>query len=223
MLGAERVALSGSAPFGAKGDVDLAGYLVDVKSGRYQIPKSVERWLEAIRVLAAERSEIPILVLQPFRRKEQVVVMLLGDFARIREAEHKVLEKSPAPLPLSNPPANPRMKELEAEVSRLTEQVMELEASHEDCREKREVCAYHQKHQFKNIVPCPHCGGASGGVVRQIKGTWSCNKCARSFVDNGDGTWHSLFDAGKGIYTAPSPFVNTAPWPPEKPRRKKVQ
>lgn len=92
ILGSERVAFSGSAPFGKKGDVDLVGYLVDVKSGRYQIPKSVERWLEAIRALAAERSEIPVLVLQPYRRKEQLVVMLLGDFARMREAERKVLE-----------------------------------------------------------------------------------------------------------------------------------
>jgi len=56
--------------------------------------------------------------------------------------------------------------------------------------------------------PCPHCSGASGGTVRKVgEKTWDCNTCARSFVDNGEGRWRSLFDAGaydEYLYDAPN-------------------
>ena len=90
LLGTNRVPISGAAPFGKKGDVDLAGYIIDVKTGRRQIPKCVEKWLEAIRKIGKARDELPLLVFQPYRRHERLVVMTLDDFARVRDVERRV-------------------------------------------------------------------------------------------------------------------------------------
>lgn len=90
MLGAERVIASGAAPYGKKGDVDLVGYVIDVKGGRSQIPKSVEHWLEAVRELAKKKDELPLLVLQPYRAKERLVVLTFSDFVRLRDVERRL-------------------------------------------------------------------------------------------------------------------------------------
>ena len=72
--------------------MELTGYHVEVKSGR-QIPKAVIGWLETLRQLAADElaasaneDVIPLLILQPFHMKEQIVVMTLSDFSKLAEA-----------------------------------------------------------------------------------------------------------------------------------------
>ena len=91
-LGGVRIPLSGRNNMGKIGDVELTGYHVEVKSGR-QIPKAVIGWLETLRQLAADElaasaneDVIPLLILQPFHMKEQIVVMTLSDFSKLAEA-----------------------------------------------------------------------------------------------------------------------------------------
>ena len=94
-LGGVRIPLSGRNNMGKIGDVELTGYHVEVKSGR-QIPKAVIGWLETLRALSRVDAneglgvlfggEIPVLVLQPFHMKEQIVVMTLSDFSKLAEA-----------------------------------------------------------------------------------------------------------------------------------------
>jgi len=90
LLGTNRVPISGAAPFGKKGDVDLAGYIIDVKTGHRQIPKCVGTWLEAIREIGKVRDELPVLVLQPYRAKERLVVLTFSDFVRLRDVERRL-------------------------------------------------------------------------------------------------------------------------------------
>jgi len=94
-LGGVRIPLSGRNNMGKIGDVELIGYNVECKSGR-QIPKAVTGWLETLRALphvdetkglgVLFGGEIPILVLQPFQKKEQIVVLTLTDFAKFVKA-----------------------------------------------------------------------------------------------------------------------------------------
>src|SRR3990167_7514697 len=91
-LGGVRIPLSGRNNMGKIGDVELVGYHVEVKSGR-QIPKAVVGWLETLRQLATDElaasasSDIfPVLVLQPFQMKEQIVVLTLSDFSKLVQA-----------------------------------------------------------------------------------------------------------------------------------------
>ena len=96
-LGGMRIPLSGRNNMGKIGDVELTGYHVECKSGR-QIPKSVTGWLETLRQLPHTDSdkglgvlfggEIPVLVLQPFHLKEQIVVLTLTDFSKLVKAAH---------------------------------------------------------------------------------------------------------------------------------------
>jgi len=84
ILGGKRIALSGRNNMGRVGDVDLAGYTIEVKSGRY-VPKRVSDWLDALLALAG--TSVPVLVLQPFGRHERVAILTLTDLARIMGRE----------------------------------------------------------------------------------------------------------------------------------------
>ena len=88
-LGGVRIPLSGRNNMNKIGDVELVGYHVECKSGR-QIPKAVVGWLETLRALRGTQpelgGEIPVLVLQPFHKKEQIVVLTLSDFSKLAEA-----------------------------------------------------------------------------------------------------------------------------------------
>lgn len=84
-----RVALSGLAP-GKKGDVrflpDFDSFLVEVKGGK-QIPKFVLDVLRDLRKSTKE-GELPLIVLRPKHSKDELVVIRLDDFERIRELEY---------------------------------------------------------------------------------------------------------------------------------------
>src|SRR3990172_7969084 len=88
-LGGVRIPLSGRNNMNKIGDVELVGYHVECKSGR-QIPKAVVGWLETLRALRGTQpelgGEIPVLVLQPFHLKDQILVMTLSDFSKLAEA-----------------------------------------------------------------------------------------------------------------------------------------
>lgn len=84
-----RVALSGLAP-GKKGDVrflpDFDSFLVEVKGGK-QIPKFVLDVLRDLRKSTKE-GELPLIVLRPKHSHDELVVIRLDDFERIRELEY---------------------------------------------------------------------------------------------------------------------------------------
>ena len=80
-LKGERIPLSGSLNMGKIGDVELAGYAIEVKSGR-QVPKAVTDWLLKIRSEAKD-GQIPVLVMHPFQMKESIAVLTLGGLGEL--------------------------------------------------------------------------------------------------------------------------------------------
>lgn len=151
-LGGVRIALSGRSNMGKKGDVDLVGYLTEVKSGR-QVPKTVVAWLETIRDLATD-GEIPILVMQPKHLKERIVALTLTDFVRVMDRggggpgePHVRAGQGDLASPPAAAPANPAA----ALMGELKREAMGLRTAHA-ISEARNQRAFQEAQQLRNRV-----------------------------------------------------------------------